>query len=287
MIAKLSLSRVSLYLLLLTGFMVLAFFLVIGFEGSENTDSRRLSVRAIGHDLLSANGDDHSVVPPVEQAEAGSFRLRLDRPVVIDPDALSEIALKRISPEVSGEAFVKVADRATGEIVYEFKIDQAGEHIIPCLGRMLKVSNYDVLVDFEPGTSELLSSVNVAGIFASAIIVFTAFIFLRRENTEGQSNELRADINTNRLHCGNVQVKLTDKEMEIFSILNEREGELVLRDELLAAVWYEKGVITGRSLDTYISRLRKKLQQVSSSQIVNEHGKGYRLENCDTLGIGK
>jgi DNA-binding response OmpR family regulator len=48
---------------------------------------------------------------------------------------------------------------------------------------------------------------------------------------------------------------------------------------LLKRVWEDEGVITGRSLDVFISKLRKKLKNDPSVQIVNVHGKGYKLES--------
>jgi len=43
-------------------------------------------------------------------------------------------------------------------------------------------------------------------------------------------------------------------------------------------VWEDNGVIVGRSLDTYISKLRKKLKDDASIKLINVHGVGYKLE---------
>ena len=47
---------------------------------------------------------------------------------------------------------------------------------------------------------------------------------------------------------------------------------------MVKQVWEAHGVIVGRSLDTYISKIRKKLKDDDSIKIVNIHGVGYRLE---------
>lgn len=57
---------------------------------------------------------------------------------------------------------------------------------------------------------------------------------------------------------------------------------VVKRDELVKRVWEDQGVFVGRSLDTYISKLRKKLQEDDSIKITNIHGIGYKLEVLDT-----
>ena len=55
-------------------------------------------------------------------------------------------------------------------------------------------------------------------------------------------------------------------------------GELILRDTLMQEIWINEGVITGRSLDMFVSKLRKKLSGDPELKITNVHGKGYRLE---------
>ena len=62
------------------------------------------------------------------------------------------------------------------------------------------------------------------------------------------------------------------------AILVGHSNKVVKRDELIKRVWEDKGVIVGRSLDTYISKLRKKLQEDDGIRIVNVHGVGYKLE---------
>jgi hypothetical protein len=86
------------------------------------------------------------------------------------------------------------------------------------------------------------------------------------------------DVKGNRLLLGNEVISLTDKECRILELLNNSFGELVHRETLMQKVWIDEGVITGRSLDMFVSRLRKKLSGDSELRITNVHGKGYKLE---------
>jgi DNA-binding response OmpR family regulator len=61
-------------------------------------------------------------------------------------------------------------------------------------------------------------------------------------------------------------------------LLNRNFGELTSRDDLIQQVWINEGVITGRSLDMFVSKLRKKLSADPALRITNVHGKGYKLE---------
>ena len=81
-----------------------------------------------------------------------------------------------------------------------------------------------------------------------------------------------------RLLLANEVISLTDKECKILELLNKKFGELIPRETLMQEVWINEGVITGRSLDMFVSKLRKKLSSDPELRITNVHGKGYKLE---------
>jgi DNA-binding response OmpR family regulator len=60
-------------------------------------------------------------------------------------------------------------------------------------------------------------------------------------------------------------------------------NRLVDREHLQNEIWTSEGVITSRSLDMFVSKLRKKLSDDTSIRIVNIHGRGYKLEVADPL----
>jgi Transcriptional regulatory protein, C terminal len=86
------------------------------------------------------------------------------------------------------------------------------------------------------------------------------------------------DVNDQRLLLGSEAISLTDKECKILELLNNNFGELIPRETLMQKVWIDEGVITGRSLDMFVSKLRKKLSSDPELRITNVHGKGYKLE---------
>ena len=86
-----------------------------------------------------------------------------------------------------------------------------------------------------------------------------------------------------RLLLGSEVISLTDKECKILELLHKNFDELIPRETLMQEVWINEGVITGRSLDMFISKLRKKLSADPDLRITNIHGKGYRLETVNDL----
>jgi DNA-binding response OmpR family regulator len=86
------------------------------------------------------------------------------------------------------------------------------------------------------------------------------------------------DVKGQRLLLGREVISLTDKECKVLELLNKNFGELIPRETLMQEVWINEGVITGRSLDMFVSKLRKKLSSDPQLRITNVHGKGYKLE---------
>ena len=72
-------------------------------------------------------------------------------------------------------------------------------------------------------------------------------------------------------------IELTSKESELLNVLYESVNETVERDIILNKVWGDEGDYVGRTLDVYISKLRKKLESDASIQLKNIRGIGYKL----------
>lgn len=75
---------------------------------------------------------------------------------------------------------------------------------------------------------------------------------------------------------GNAQ-RLTTKENDLMKLLASNLNGIVERNFALSAVWGDDSYFNGRSMDVYIAKLRKYLSFDSSIEIVNVHGKGFKL----------
>ena len=71
--------------------------------------------------------------------------------------------------------------------------------------------------------------------------------------------------------------KLTTKESELLKVLSKNIGKEVDRNDLLKAVWGDDNYFNGRSMDVYIAKLRKALKGDEAIEIMNVHGKGFKL----------
>jgi DNA-binding response OmpR family regulator len=71
---------------------------------------------------------------------------------------------------------------------------------------------------------------------------------------------------------------LTQKESDVLSLLCRHRDRVLKREEILKEVWGDDDYFLGRSMDVFISKLRKYLRDDPAVQIVNYHGVGFRLE---------
>ena len=71
--------------------------------------------------------------------------------------------------------------------------------------------------------------------------------------------------------------KLTTKESELLALLCAHSNEILQRDFALKTIWIDDNYFNARSMDVYITKLRKHLKEDESVEIINIHGKGYKL----------
>jgi len=79
------------------------------------------------------------------------------------------------------------------------------------------------------------------------------------------------------LECGDQTIKLTTKESELLDLLCRQGKDLLERNYALKSIWIDDNYFNARSMDVYITRLRKYLKKDSSVKILNIHGRGYKL----------
>lgn len=79
------------------------------------------------------------------------------------------------------------------------------------------------------------------------------------------------------LQINGKQQKLTTKEADLLRLLCLNMNRTLERDVALKSVWQDDSYFTGRSMDVFVSRLRKYFQDDGRVEIINVHGKGFKL----------
>jgi DNA-binding response OmpR family regulator len=122
--------------------------------------------------------------------------------------------------------------------------------------------------------------------FSIEELILKVEIFLKRSNIDASRmhKESVYEIGTYtfshsdlQLTCGNITQSLTHREAELLVYLCIHSGTILKRDDILNKVWGNDHFFSSRSLDVFISRLRKLLKSDPTVKIENIHNIGYRL----------
>ncbi len=97
---------------------------------------------------------------------------------------------------------------------------------------------------------------------------------LRRSSKRKHSSGISCDRNSLVCMVDGNALKLPRKEFEILAILLENKGRIFTREELLQRIWPEKTIVTDRSVDVHITRLRGKISPYGKN-IISRSGYGY------------
>ena len=110
-------------------------------------------------------------------------------------------------------------------------------------------------------------------------------VFLRRTPLISQIEQKIVFLGQYEFDFSNLTLKtrsaektLTQKEAEVLKLLYQNRERVLKREEILKQVWGDDDYFMGRSMDVFISKLRKYLKEDPSVQIVNYHGVGFKLE---------
>lgn len=272
-----------------------------GSSSKYKETKEQIVLRKVVHELLLASGDSVSRVLPVKQITDGEFHLFPERPLSINPDSFVHIVNKTVQQGNLLRNFtanvVKCKDKET---VFGFAASPvADDNVVTCLGTQLPEDCYYLSFIFSPEKKSFLS--NHYFYFGLAAMALTGLfiVWWRKRKIATAYNPVMPEtvlteedgVKPNHISIGkyffNLQQQyleldgektaLTIKECKVLTILANAPNEIVEREMLQKEVWENEGVIVTRSLDMFISKLRKKLSGDADIKIMNVHGKGYRL----------
>jgi hypothetical protein len=291
----------------LTLLVIAPILVLIGFrtnepEVSAYTQTGEMTrIRLFGHRILLSNGDSSSRVLPVKKIDNTAYRLSFEKPLALVPDSIMEIAYQTL--ENYPEFAVELWSDNQSELVYSFIISRdSARTIVTCMNRRLPMAKYHLVVRFSGSSSgaSFLSKPILIYISIALTLFLSAAIWLWRRKTPAPIQVMQADglqqadspfIKLGRIEFdlqrqlllqNGIATALTQKETQLLTLLAQHPNEVVERARLQKEIWEDQGVIVTRSLDIFVSRLRKKMGAESGVRIVSVHGRGYRLEVEDS-----
>jgi DNA-binding winged helix-turn-helix (wHTH) protein len=276
------------------GFMLLLFISVIcaafSITDSDDFDIARKEVllRKIGHELLLQSGDSTSRVLPVKKIAENEYQIRFENALTFQPDSLVNTTRRLLAQDpLAGDYVVNVLIDGKDGVAFGYAISKKGkDDILACSGRRQPIARYMINIKFKPkGINTKIGYL----LGSLPFLAFVGFVFFRSAEPRSAVPKPQAaniftfgavlfDAQERSLTINENTIVLTGTETRLLLIFAMSPNETIARSRLQKEIWEDEGVIVGRSLDMFISKLRKKLELDPNINIVVIRGKGYKLE---------
>lgn len=289
----------------ITSLLIIGILLLASSAHAQESDKDKhieVSLRMIGHQILLKSKDSTSRVLPILK-DSNRFGIQFASDFEFVPDDLvSTIDSVVKQTDLAKSYIVEVEQCDTEAMVYSFKVEHTEKSdIIPCQQRVqpkacyilyitildskwldptTNTSNSDTMNVEENGPNQLMYIV-ISGLLL-LIGVLSYLVWRRRQRSVDNSNLIplgayHFDKLNTELLIEHQRIDLTSKEGDLLLLLYNEMNTTVEREVILNMVWGDEGDYVGRTLDVFISKLRKKLEFDSKVKIVNIRGVGYKL----------
>ena len=148
---------------------------------------------------------------------------------------------------------------------------------IPLIFLTAKSQTQDVVEGFTSGGNDYLKKP-----FSMEELIVRIHSLLGRLNKTEEKEEIKIglftfNITKQTLVFQNMTENLTHRETLLLQLLSENRNEIIERSTILKKIWGDDDFFNGRSMDVFITKLRKKLQPDPAIQIINIRGQGYKF----------
>lgn len=274
-------------------------------QGDINERHIKVSMRMIGHEVLLSTGDSSSRVLPVEK-DADRYSVQFDTDLQFNSEALVTIIDRVVKKTgIASSYLVEVEKCKTNKVIYSYEIGGSYKlDVIPCRRRVQPKACYRIYLTILEANSSIASLFTASSQFPNGassesrkVSYFTIFLLIisllflvglfmyfwkKRSKPNLDPNiismgEYQFNKRNMELSFQNKIIELSSKEADLLFLLHTSANNTLERDVILKTVWGDEGSYIGRTLDVFISKLRKKLEGDSSVKIVNIRGIGYKL----------
>lgn len=285
--------------LFITAFLVIAVSATLCFKSDDSdfiSAKEIIVMRNIGHKILLSSGDSSSRVLPVNKTSDNQYHIRFESSFQFTPDSIVKIIRQGVErSQLPSDYIVNVVECQKNQVVYGFAVLKTEKtDVVACKGRKQPEGCYSIKITFRRSTLNTLSKdyyVGAGGGLTALLLIFAGLRINSRQKKASVSPSKSLSGISRFISIGSYkfykdrqyleyngeQIELSDKESKVLYILAGKLNTLIERAEL-QKVWEDEGIIVGRSLDMFISKLRKKLENDPSVRLLNVHGKGYKIE---------
>ena len=241
--------------------------------------------REVGHEVLLWAGDSNSVILSVLE-EGNRYTISIPTEFSFMPEALMAIADSVLKDsKITSSYFLEVLSCEDNSIVYNsFRAGSQEDSldVSTCNGREYETACYKIaltFIDNKDAKQNASDETQIAEgpffdpsepsswgfVIGAALLIFSGYAYFRRKKEQKIEEHIIPigayifDQRNMHLTFNGETVELTSKEADLLFLLHSSKNETVERDTILRIVWGDEGDYVGRTLDVFISKLRKEI----------------------------
>jgi hypothetical protein len=256
--------------------------------GDFSLAKQEILLRKIGHEILLNSGDSTSRVLPIRKINNNEYQIRFENEFSFEPDTLVNIIKHELAKDKLVKNYiVNVIGCSSKEVVYGYAIfSTKKDDIVACVGRKQPKACYLINIKLQNVDSIAIPNAyligSIAFLLGAGLLTFKGISkktkFVGAHNMSLKIGDTLFNPEMRSLFYADTTTALTMKENKLLLIFAKSPNVIIERNKLQKEIWEDEGVIVSRSLDMFISKLRKKLENDLSIKLTNIHGKGYKLE---------
>jgi len=287
---------------------VLFLLLSAGSNYAQTAVSQRnteVTMRMIGHEVLLSLGDSTTRVMPIEKVD-DRYKISFASQIKFIPDDLVNTIDQVVKETKMAKTYlVEVEHLSTGEVVYAYRMGATLDpNSVACKTRDVLQGRYSLWItileadeaiwtlasgpihpadNLHAGAGgENYTMVALLMMLFSLVVALSLFFWYSGYRFKADSGVIMIgdylfDRRNMELSLEDQKTELTSKESDLLFLLHSYANATVEREVMLKVVWDDQGDYVGRTLDVFISKLRKKLEADPSVRIANIRGVGYKL----------
>lgn len=270
-------------------------------SSSKKEQHVEVSMRMIGHQVLLSLGDSTSRVLPIEK-EGEQYKVRFENDFAFNPETVAQTIDSVIqATQIASSYIVSFESCELQQVVHSYEVGISEEmNVLACATRDQPKACYNLLITIlEPSMVESKPVLTASAgnnqtnkymvlaillVFVLLPMIIAPLLLNRKTKPKTIIEENVTSIGLYKFNkrsmeliLGEEKIELTSKECDLLQLLCDSTNNTVERETILKMVWGDEGDYVGRTLDVFISKLRKKLEGDSNVRIANIRGVGYKL----------
>jgi hypothetical protein len=228
-------------------------------------------------------------VLPVQKIAENEYQIRFENELTFRSDSLVNTTRRLLAKDpLASDYVVNVLNSGKSGVAYGYAISKnKKDDIIACIGRKQPKARYMINIKYKASGIKAVKNEFLLG--SLPFLAFVGVVLLRsikrqKALPDDQYKDMISlgtvlfDAKSQKLIMNEKTIDLTGTETRLLLIFALSPNETIARTRLQKEIWEDEGIIVGRSLDMFISKLRKKLELSPNIKIVVIRGIGYKLE---------